>query len=486
VTVKTGSGAITIQVLKGFSWTSTSRLTLDANQSVIFRKPVTVAGSGAITLTYNDGGSAGDLLFEGGGSLQFWDLKSHLVINSASFALVGDVATLASEIAANPAGHFALAKSYDAQFDGTYTSPPVSTEFAGTFSGLGNSVSNLVIRARSNLAGFFSTISESGQVRDFGLRHARLTTIAKAPEQMVLGILAGENRGIVDSSFATGTIKIESYIDDLSVGGLVGRSVGQIVASHAKVEVMTAGGAYYNRLGGLLGLLDGSTNHNAAVVHSDASGRVQSPSVGFVGGLVGQNFQGTVAYSHAVGAVVGGQKSRVGGLIGNNAGNIEGSFANGALVTGSGRSHCYAAVGGLVGTGYYGLIENSYATGSVIGGDQACVGGLIGHVWGKTIALVLTTSYSVGAVSGGAAAEVGGAIGREKTDLAHNSDSYWDTDSSGTTQAVGNTKNRLGLKGLSTEELVAHLPEGFDNNIWGQSPNINGGYPYLLANLPPK
>src|SRR5439155_25897650 len=111
-------------------------------------------------------------------------LKSQLVINSASFALVGDVATLASEIAANPAGHFALAKSYDAQFDGTYTSPPVSTEFAGTFSGLGNSVSNLVIRARSNLAGFFSTISERGQARVFGLRHARLTTMAKAPEQM--------------------------------------------------------------------------------------------------------------------------------------------------------------------------------------------------------------------------------------------------------------------------------------------------------------
>src|SRR5690242_9662423 len=46
VTVTTGSGATNIVVKDGFSWTATSRLTLDAMQSVEFDKPVTVAGTG--------------------------------------------------------------------------------------------------------------------------------------------------------------------------------------------------------------------------------------------------------------------------------------------------------------------------------------------------------------------------------------------------------------------------------------------------------
>ncbi|MFL5238916.1 MAG: hypothetical protein ACJ8EL_15200, partial [Rhizomicrobium sp.] len=93
-------------------------------------------------------------------------------------------------------------------------------------------------------------------------------------------------------------------------------------------------------------------------------------------------------------------------------------------------------------------------------------------------------SYSIGPVQGGVGAEVGGIIGRGKAKFARYSDSYWDIDSSGTTQAVGNTNKHDGLKGLSTEEFTSHLPRGFDRNIWGQSPSINNGYPYLLANPP--
>src|SRR6476646_5742895 len=81
VTVNTGSGATNIVVKDGFSWTATSRLTLDAMQSVEFDKKVTVAGTGAVTITTNDGGSGGDLLFGDKGNLTFWDLSSSLMIN---------------------------------------------------------------------------------------------------------------------------------------------------------------------------------------------------------------------------------------------------------------------------------------------------------------------------------------------------------------------------------------------------------------------
>src|SRR5438045_856211 len=89
VTVKTGAGAIVIEITAPFSWTSTSRLTLDANTSVSFKAPVTVAGQGAVTIGTNDGGTGGDLLFFPpgqfpGGTLDFWDTSSSLIINSKS------------------------------------------------------------------------------------------------------------------------------------------------------------------------------------------------------------------------------------------------------------------------------------------------------------------------------------------------------------------------------------------------------------------
>lgn len=486
VAVKTGAATPNLQVVQGFSWTSSSRLTLDARQSITFRKAVTVAGSGALALTYNDGGSGGDLIFEKGGGVQFWDVNSNLAINGTGYVLVGDIATLASKIAANAAGSYALAKSYDAKSDGTYTAAPITTEFAGSFTGLGNSIANVTIKAGSSKTGFFSAISESGVVRDFGLQHAKVTIPKRHSGQMVLGALAGENRGAIISSFATGSLDATTYIDDLSAGGLAGRSTGLITGSHADVKVTTPGNAYYNRIGGLVGFLDGTDNPSAALLDSYASGSVRVPSFGSAGGLIGYVLQATVARSHASGNVSGGQESRVGGLIGLDGyiGNIDSSFATGAVATGSGRSHCYASAGGLIGSvpGPGEVISNSYAMGSVNGGDQACVGGLFGD-FAHTGATV-QTSYSIGAVSGGTAAQVGGVIGRDKAKYTRASDSYWDIDTSGTSQAVGNTNKHNGLKGLSTGEFMSQLPAGFDPKTWGQLPGINNGYPYLLANPP--
>src|SRR6185312_14798709 len=61
--VTTGSGAVNIDVVAALSWSGTARLTLDANTGLNIQAPVTVAGSGALTFTYNDGGSSGDLIF---------------------------------------------------------------------------------------------------------------------------------------------------------------------------------------------------------------------------------------------------------------------------------------------------------------------------------------------------------------------------------------------------------------------------------------
>ena len=138
--VKTSGGAKNIVVKAGVSWTSTSRMTLDADQSVEIDKPVSVTGSGAVTITTNDGGSGGDLMFDGKGNIKFWDTGSSLVINGKSYTLVKDIATLASDIAANPSGFYALANNIDAKGN-TISDAAIRPDFSGMFEGLGLAIS---------------------------------------------------------------------------------------------------------------------------------------------------------------------------------------------------------------------------------------------------------------------------------------------------------------------------------------------------------
>ena len=94
VKVTTGSGATNILVKDTLGWTSTSRLTLDAIQSVEIDKPVMVTGTGAVTVTTNDGGTGGDLIFDEKGNVTFWDLNSSLIVNGNSYTLVSNIAAL--------------------------------------------------------------------------------------------------------------------------------------------------------------------------------------------------------------------------------------------------------------------------------------------------------------------------------------------------------------------------------------------------------
>jgi hypothetical protein len=133
VAVKTGTVTKDIDIDQPLTWSSTSRLTLDAQQSVTVKKQVTIAGQGALTVTTNDsGGKAKNktgefIIVPEHGSVQFWDLGSNLVIDGNIYTLVGDMKTLA----ADPSGFYALAKPYDASVDGTYSSAPVGTKFFG-------------------------------------------------------------------------------------------------------------------------------------------------------------------------------------------------------------------------------------------------------------------------------------------------------------------------------------------------------------------
>jgi hypothetical protein len=344
VTVATGSVAKDIEIRQALSWTSTSRLTLDAQQSVTIAKPVTVAGTGALTIATNDGGKHGEfIIVPEHGSVQFWDLSSSLVIDGNSYTLVGDIATLASDIASNPSGFYALAKPYDASVDGTYSVSPIPTTFSGGFEGLGNIFANLkvsIIDCSNMEVGFFSRIESSARVADINIVGAALQCIGFAGVD--IGPLAGTSYGTIKNSSASGVVLLPNGNSELA-GGLVGANEGTIFKSHADTNVTING---IGAVGGLAGLSDGEILESYSGGEQKAFAGSRSP-----GGIVGYS-TGTVQNTYSFAKV--NQKGKCcgggyyGGLVGENAnsGRIVASYAAGH--TGH-TARSGATGGGLVG-----------------------------------------------------------------------------------------------------------------------------------------
>lgn len=440
----TGSGvqANDIVVRSALTWTIPNALTLDAYGSIAVDSTVSIVSAAGLTLATNDGGQRGLLTFEKNGHVVFSSLSSVLTINDAIYTLVGDIKTLASDIAANSSGNFALAADYDASADGTYTTSPIGTYFTGNFEGLGNAIRNLAIDdTASAYIGLFTGLG-TGRISDIGVVDASVT--ATSTLSPIVGALVGNDDGTVSGSYSSGQIN--------SVSGYVGGLVGQI---------------------GSAGKVDNS--HTSAVVAMGAN--TQFCVTGYVAGLAGYNF-GTITTSYATGAVsnIGTNTNPyIAGLVGVNAGDIETSFASGAIGSGF-----YGLCGGFVSLNYgdheiSGSIENSYATGSL-----TCPQGEAG---GFTFANdgTISQSYSTGKAE--ASESAGFTVLEARRGLMRKD--YWDTTSSGTDVGVYYGQS-TGLKGMTTQRLQSRLPPGFSPNIWAENPKINGGLPYLIANPPLK
>ena len=416
VTVNTGSLAKDISIDQPLSWTSTSRLTLDAQQSVIVKKQVTVAGAGAMTITTNDGSKHGEfVVVPDRGSVQFWDLSSSLIIDGINYILVGDIETLASDIAANSSGFYALARSYDASVDGIYSSSPIQTVFTGKLQGFGNAIDNLTISfPRSAQAiGLFGSIQRAGEIDHLIISNL----LIEGSPLTAVGPFAAGNVGKIMRSWSSGTISIRD--GETNAGGLVGANFGKIVDCRSAIQL-----------------------------------KVASVNDSNIGPLAGRN-GGTILRSYAMERVVirGSGSTYVGGLVGVNDGQIQDSFSVGAVTGGKGNA---GAIGGLVGKNEpNGEILSTYAAGKIVskGGMQHISGGLIGD---------------------------------DEAASGNLSATYWNLDKgiSDPSKGAGNIDNDPGITGLTDAELKSGLPQGFDPAIWGQSPHINHGYPYLLANPP--
>lgn len=123
-----------------------------------------------------------------------------------------------------------------------------------------------------------------------------------------------------------------------------------------------------------------------------------------------------------------------------------------------------------------------------MGRNKSLLGGLIGDAGYSPSGTEpnVEPSCGTGTVSGpGTPGGLVGAVGFAGTSFAN---AYWDTSTSEITnpgQGAGNVGSDPGITGLTTTQLQAGLPAGFNTTVWGESPGINGGLPYLLALPPP-
>ncbi|MFT4297812.1 MAG: hypothetical protein ACMXX5_01335, partial [Candidatus Woesearchaeota archaeon] len=111
---------------------------------------------------------------------------------------------------------------------------PIGASFIGTFDGMGNLISDLVIELGTNYyGGLFRSIGESGEVRNIGLVDVDIKA------DMRVGGIAGHSSGIISNSFTTGLVSgfSEGSEEAAQVGGLTGTNTGIINNSYSKADV---------------------------------------------------------------------------------------------------------------------------------------------------------------------------------------------------------------------------------------------------------
>ncbi|NVH74548.1 filamentous hemagglutinin N-terminal domain-containing protein [Paraburkholderia sp. JPY432] len=265
---------------------------------------------------------------------------SGLIAQVTGYKLVNSVGDL-QNIALDLGGAYALGKDLDASATDTsfaFSSlGNATTPFSGQFDGMSHVIDRFTQIDQSSTeqpaTGLFGAIGPTGVVRNVGMTNARIATNFYFPSGLPLGILAGENQGLITYAYTTGS-RGSGAFEGAVLGGLVGRNDGLIERSWSSAFVGSAG-----LLGGLVG------GNGGTIVQSYATGPVSGGNHGSGGGLVGAN-DGTISQSYATGQVYG--PFSAGGLALSNTGLIEQSFASGEVLGPSFQGPDYGTYGGIV------------------------------------------------------------------------------------------------------------------------------------------
>jgi hypothetical protein len=290
------------------------------------------------------------------------------------------------------------------------------------------------------------------------------TVTDSGDESYYTGGLCGRNFGSITSCYSTGSVDGSDYI-----GGLCGQNMGGTITSCYSTGHVAGSeyfiSAYY--VGGLCGENGGSITNCYSTGH--VGGPEYFPSVYYVGGLCGRNNAGgSITNCYSTSTVVG--YAAVGGLCGyNNSGTITSCYSAGTSTYG------YSA-GGLCGVNT-GSIASCYSTDAVTG-IGGYVGGLVGSNNGSSSKI--ENCYSTGYVTGGSF--VAGLFGYFNSGTV--TGCFWDTQTSGTADGVGNMDpDPSGVSGKTTtqmQDINTFLTADWDfQNIW-HMPYESIGYPMLF------
>ncbi|MET0551248.1 MAG: GLUG motif-containing protein, partial [Xanthomonas sp.] len=262
-----------------------------------------------------------------------------------------------------------------------------SGAFTGRLNGANHTISGLTIaRGGASYVGLFGNTGAASQIGNLALTGATVTGTA------YVGGIAGFNAGTLSGIRVNGNMSGTGNF----VGGLAGyNNAGTIAGVQSSGSVVGSGGAYSgNYVGGLIG-----SNASGTISASSSSSTVSGGSS--VGGLVGNDYQGTYGDAFATGNV-----SSTSTTTGNNVGGLIGNAIQSTLQNVHATGNVTAATssaGGLVGMAGAGTIQNAYASGNVSG--TRSVGGLVGRS-----SATLDTVYATGAVNG-TSSEIGGLVG---------------------------------------------------------------------------
>ena len=271
---------------------------------------------------------------------------------------------------------------------------------------------------------------------------------------------------------------------------------GELNGDGSNFKQWTAIGTSSNRFKGIFDgqghtisgiYINNSSDYQGLFGYLDEDGTIQNLSVtesyikanDYVGGIVGQNKDGTVSSCSNSGTVTGTRSyASVGGIVGYNSSDSEVSnCSNSGTVTGGDN----ARVGGIVGENYADSeVSNCTNSGTVTGtGEYASVGGIVGGNYEDGAASNCTNS---GEVTGGDGARVGGIVGRNKGTV---SNCYY-LDSScdkgigdDNNDQEGNVKSKTEKEYASGEVVRLLDPDG---DTWGQKLDGNS-YPVPLSCL---
>ena len=304
--------------------------TLSATDSIVFGADTTLATDKALSLNHGTGAGQGYFL-DHAAKVNLNGAGAAFSVNGSAYTVIHNLSQL-TDITSNLAGKYVVASDIDAQNASIEPIAPYNSgvgnvgPFTGTFDGLGHAISNLVIMPSGyNEAGLFGKTS-----------NASLSNIG-----LVNATVGGRNH----------------------VGALVGyMQDGSIVNSYATGQVSRYGANRAFNLGGLVGANYGGTisNSYASVnVSNDTGFSWEAPSIGLLGGLVGNN-QGVISNSYATGVVSSGNNYmtiRMGGLAGKNGGTISNSYASGQITDNT--ANALTLTGGLVGENT-GTVNSSY------------------------------------------------------------------------------------------------------------------------------